>query len=259
MRATYIIFKRELKSYFSSPIAYVVMTLFLLLIGVLFALYVSQFSSYSQQYLMESQRYPGTPVPNIHLNVFAGIFQDMGVIMLFLMPLLTMRMLAEEKRSGSVELLMTYPVRDYEVVLGKYLAGFAVFLIMLCITIIYPVMVQFLIDLNWAVIWINYLGLFLIGGSYLAIGILFSSLTENQIVAGACTFASLLLLWLFSAFQHFSGPVVGEVFDYMSLLSHQIGFTRGVIDSNDVVYFVSFIFLFLFLTLRTLESKKWRA
>lgn len=259
MTRTWPIFKRELKAYFTSPIAYVVTTLFLGITGLFFSIFLSQFVRMSMQFPMYQSRYPNIPPPNINQMLFAGLLGNISVVLLFLIPFVTMRLFAEEKRSGTAELLFSYPVKDSEVVLGKFLASGCLFLMMLALTLIMPLLVEVYGKLSWSVLLSGYLGLFLAGMTYIALGLFYSSLTENQIVAAALSLVTLLALWVIKFFQGTVGETLGSFLSYISLISHQDNFIKGIIDTGDVLYYLCFIFLGLFLTLRSLESRRWRA
>ena len=190
---TWAVFKKELRLYFSSPIAYAVLTIFSLISGWFFY-------NVFGYYVMASMQAAMNPMMARDLSVIEGVlrplFQNMSVIMLLMMPILTMRLFAEEKKSGTIELLLTYPVRDGEVLLGKYLAALAVFAAMLALTLAYPLIMAWVTPLEWGPLATGYLGLLLQGAAFIAIGILISSLTENQIVAAVATFGTLLIFWV---------------------------------------------------------------
>jgi len=180
------------------------------------------------------------------------------VVLLFFIPMLTMRLFAEEKKSGTMELLLTYPVRDGEILVGKFLAAAALYVVLLALTLVYPALVAYFTRVEWGPILTGYLGLVLMGGTFLAVGLLVSSLTENQIVAGFGTFGILLLFWVIGWGAEFAGGTLRTVLQYLSVTEHIDTFSRGLIDTKDVVYHASAIALALFLSLRSLESKRWR-
>jgi len=192
--------------------------------------------------------------------VMRPLFTNMSVVLLFFMPMLTMRLFAEEKRSGTMELLLTYPVRDGEVLAGKFLAAGGLYIVLLGLTVLYPGLVAYFTQgrLEWGPILTGYLGLILVGGTFLAIGLLISSLTENQIVAGFATFGVLLAFWVIGWGAESAGGNLRTVLQYLSITEHMDPFTRGLVDTKDLVYYGSAIALALFLTLRSLESKRWR-
>ncbi|MBI5182275.1 MAG: ABC transporter permease subunit [Nitrospirae bacterium] len=258
MRNFYLIFKKELNSYFYSPIAYVVITIFLIITGYFFYTFFATFSAVSFNAQIDPAMARQYNLLNITESVVRPLFGNISIWMLFLMPLLTMRLFAEEKRSGTIELLLTYPVRDIEVVLGKFAACLGIFAIMLLFTFIYPVMIKIYGRPELGPIITGYIGLFLMGAAFISFGIFASSLTENQVVAAVLSFGVLLLFWIIGYSIGFVSPPLVSVLSYIALTQHLEGFAKGVIDSGDVIYYLNFIMLCLFLTLRALESKRWR-
>lgn len=254
MRALAIL-KKEVRLYFSSPIAYAVFTIFALVAGWFFYNVFAFYALMSMQAAMN-------PMMGRDLSVTEGVlrplFQNISVIMLLMMPILTMRLFAEEKKSGTIELLLTYPVRDGEVLLGKYLAALGVFTGMLALTLVYPVLMAWTTNLEWGPLASGYLGLLLQGAAFIAVGILVSSLTENQIVAAVSTFGILLFFWVISWAADSAGGALGRVISHLSITEHFDSFARGVLDTKDVIYYLNLAILSLFLTLRSLESKRWR-
>jgi ABC-2 type transport system permease protein len=252
---TLAVFKKEMRLYFSSPIAYVVFAIFTLVAGWFFYNVFAFYALISMQSAMNPMMARDMSVTE---GVVRPLFQNISVILLFLMPLLTMRLFAEEKRSGTIELLLTYPLRDGEVLMGKYLAALAVFVIMLGLTLLYPALVAWTARLEWGPLLTGYLGLLLQGAVFIGIGILISSLTENQIVAGVATFGVLLFLWVIAWAAESAGGTLRVVLQHVSVTEHFESFAKGVIDTKDVIYYLNLIILSLFLTLRSLESKRWR-
>jgi len=229
--------QRELKSYFVSPVAYVVIALFLVVCGLLFGLIVLSTREASLRYLLS----------------------NISVVFLFLVPAMTMRLLAEEQGSGTMELLLTNPIRDGEIVVGKYLAAVALLIVMLVLTLYYPA-IMFGVGGNpdRGPLAAGYLGILLIGAAMLSIGLFASSLTRNQIIAGVLTFAILLVLWMSGSLAGNLGGPVGDAAGYLSINDHFQEFPRGVIDTKDVLYFVSIILAGLFLTYLSIQSRRWR-
>jgi ABC-2 type transport system permease protein len=249
------VFKKEMRLFFGSPIAYVVFTFFLLISGWFF----SQIFLYYSDLSMRSFMQPGMAQSlNITESVMRPLFTNMSVVLLFFMPMLTMRLFAEEKKAGTMELLLTYPVRDGEVLAGKFLAAGALYVILLGLTLVYPGLIAYFTRVEWGPILTGYLGLVLTGATFLAVGVLISSLTENQIVAGFGTFGVLLGLWIIGWGAEFAGGTLRAVLQYLSITEHMDTFSRGLIDTKDLVYYGSAIALALFLTLRSLDSKRWR-
>ena len=249
------VWRKEMRLYFGSPVAYVVFTFFLLISGWFFSQIFLFYSDASMRSFMQPQFGQNL---NITENVMRPLFTNMGVVLLFFIPMLTMRLLAEEKKSGTMELLLTYPVRDGEILAGKFLAAAALYVVLLALTLLYPGLVAYFTRVEWGPILTGYLGLVLMGGTFLAVGLLVSSLTENQIVAGFGTFGVLLLFWVIGWGAEFAGGTMRTVLQYLSVTEHIDGFSRGLIDTKDLVYYGSAIALALFLSLRSLESKRWR-
>lgn len=249
------VFKKEMRLYFGSPVAYVVFTFFLLISGWFFSQIFLFYSDASMRSFMQPQMGQNL---NVVDNVMRPLFTNMSVVLLFFIPMLTMRLFAEEKKAGTMELLLTYPVRDGEVLAGKYLAALALYLILLGLTLLYPGLVAYFTRVEWGPILTGYLGLILTGAVFLAVGVLISSLTENQIVAGFGTFGVLLVFWVIGWGAESAGGNLRSVLQYLAIGDHLEGFTRGLIDTKDLVYYVTGVALALFLTLRSLDSKRWR-
>ncbi|MEA2064261.1 MAG: ABC transporter permease subunit, partial [Gemmatimonadota bacterium] len=173
--------------------------------------------------------------------------------LLFMMPLITMKPYSEERKTGTIELLLTYPLSDLEIMLGKFFACFTLLLVMMALTLVYPLFLVLYSQPELGTLASGYLGLILMAASFIALGLFISSLTENQIIAAVATFAILLLFWIL----RWVGA--SELLAYLSVLEHFNNFSQGLIDTRDVVYYLSFTVLWLFMTLRVLESKKWRS
>ena len=250
------VFKKEMRLYFGSPVAYVVFTFFLLISGWFFSQIFLFYSDASMRSFMQPQF--GAQNLNVIESVMRPLFTNMSVVLLFFIPMLTMRLFAEERKAGTFELLLTYPVRDGEVLAGKYLAALALYVLLLVLTLLYPAIIAYFTRVEWGPIFSGYLGLVLTGAVFLAVGVLVSSLTENQIVAGFGTFGVLLGFWIVGWGAEFAGGGMRSVLQYLSIGDHLDGFTRGLIDTKDLIYYLTGIALALFLTLRSLESKRWR-
>ncbi|HEX2184635.1 MAG TPA: ABC transporter permease subunit [Chloroflexota bacterium] len=229
--------RKELYSYLVSPMAYVVTAVFLLVNGFIFYVMVSS---------------PGAEAS------LRPLLPTTAFLLLLIIPVLTMRLLAEEKSTGTIELLMTFPLTDTQVVLGKYLATFLVYLFMLVPTLVYVLVIKVFGNSEWGPLLTAYLGLILLGGTFIAVGMLSSSLARNQIVAGVLGIGLLLMLWVLGAAAGMMGPRLGELVGYLSLTDHFQNFSFGVIDLKDVVFYLSFIAGALFLTVRVVESSRWR-
>jgi ABC-2 type transport system permease protein len=242
-----------------TPIFYITGFFFLLLAGYFFYSNVLYYSLFSIQAMQAAQNPSVIRQLDPQQLIFRPMFGTLAVVLLFLVPLLTMRLLAEEKRSGTAELLFTYPLTDWAVILGKYFSAFLVFAIFLAFTLIHGLIFASLGRLDWGALFTGYLGLLLLGGASLALGLFASSLTENQVVAGVAAFALLLLFWIIGWVQEIGPGDLGWVSQFLSMTDHFENFTRGVIDTRDLIYNLSFIYFFLFLTKRQLESRRWRA
>lgn len=255
MKNVWFLAKKELKAYFSSPIAYVVISVFLLLVGFFFYSLVWWFNSQSMQ--LAQNPYYAQQV-NINQMVYSPLFNNISIILLLMLPLLTMRLFAEEKKIGTEELLFTSPVSVSQIILGKYLASLAVLVVMLLLTGILSLFTFAYGNPEAAPLLVGYLGLFLMGAAFIAVGIFFSSLTENQIVSAILTFGALLLFWILSWAASSAGGMWKGVLDYLSFFQHFDGMTRGVLDTADLAYYLSFSFFGLFLTHAAIQSRRWR-
>ena len=249
------VWKKEMRLYFTSPVAYVIIGIFLLLAGYFFYSIFAFFTMASMQAAMNPQF---ARELNVTDSVMRPLFSNVSVILLLLMPLVTMRLFAEERRSGTLELLLTYPVRDGAVLLGKYLSALSVYAIMLALTLAYPLMLFYFTRVEWGPIMTGYLGLLLMGAAFIAVGVFASSITENQIVAAMVSFAVLLLFWVVGWSADFVGGTWGRVLSHLSLIEHFDSFGKGVLDTKDIIYYVNFVIVALFLTLRSLEARRWR-
>ncbi|MBI3268097.1 MAG: ABC transporter permease subunit [Planctomycetes bacterium] len=235
---------RELTAYFFSPMAYVILTPLLLFTGYIFFI---SFREASQQ------------AGALEMRHFISLFNFLGM---FVAPLLTMRLLAEEKKSGTFEMLVTAPVSDVGIVLSKYIASVLLWIFFLLPGAVYVwILKKFGANPEYGSILCNYVGLILLVGVFLAEGILFSAFTGNQIVAGISSFIALFLLYLVGYVKpnsNWAGVDWNEVFKFMSLFNHYQNFEKGVYDTRDIVYFASLIVFFLFLAVKVVESRRWR-
>ncbi len=249
------VFKKEMRLYFTSPIAWVVLTIFILIAGYFFYSIFEFFAMASMQSAMNPAM--GRDL-NVTDSVLRPLFSNISVILLLLMPLVTMRLFAEERRSGTIELLLTYPVRDGAVLIAKYLAALALYVLMLVLTLVYPAIVAYFARIEWGPLLTGYVGLVLLGATFLAVGVFASSLTENQIIASITTFGILLILWVIGWTADYAGGGWGRVLSHLSILEHFDSFSKGVLDTKDVIYYVDFTIVALFLTLRSLEARRWK-
>lgn len=255
MKNILLICKKELKSYFASPIAYLLLGFFAIVFGFVFYSAVRDFVRQGMQMQMMGR---GMPM-DLSEWVTRPLLGFASTIGLFLTPLITMRLYAEEKRSGTIELLLTSPVRDSEVIVGKWLAALILYACVVGLCLLNFILLFIYGRPDVKPILIGFLGLVLQGGCLLAIGTLISTMTRNQIIAAAVTFFVCLLLWLISLFTAFDTTGWAQVVNYLSIVTHFEGFSKGVMDSKDVIFYLSMIFLGLFLTARSMESLRWRA
>lgn len=258
IRAVSLIFNRELRSYFSSSIAYVVITMFLIITGYFFYNLIATFSIVSFQAQANPMMARQYNLLNVNETVVRPLFGNISIIMLLMTPLLTMRLLAEERKAGTMELLLTYPVRDIEVVMGKYLACLTVFLAMIFSTFLYPGLLLMLGEPELMPIITGYIGIILLGAAFISLGLFTSSLTENQIISASMAFGILFVFWLMSYSVTLVSPGLGQIISYIAITEHLESLAKGVVDTEDIIYYLLFVTLFLFLTLRSLESKRWR-
>jgi ABC-2 type transport system permease protein len=245
---------KEFRSYFASPIAYILIGLFSLLFGWFFYVFLMAFVQQSEQMM----QFGGGGGANVNQMMIRGLFQNTAVIILFVMPMITMRTYSEEKRSGTIELLLTSPLTDLEIIIGKFLGALALYAAMLLVTMIYIAILFRIGNPEWRPIVAGYLGLLLMGGCFLSVGLFISSLTKNQIVAGFLTFATFLMFWIINWMGESSGPTTRDVLNYLSITEHFDDFSRGIIDTKHLVYYLSFITFGLFLTARSVDSERWR-
>ncbi len=235
MSKTIAIALKEFKSYLASPMAYVVTGIFLALTGFFFSI-----------------------SPSTYMETSIRGFSSIGSILLLLLAsVLTMRLLAEERKMGTLELLLTAPVRDSEVIVGKFLGSLGILIVMLAFTFYYPILLMLFGDPDMGPIATGYLGLFLLGGASLAVGLFASSLTSNQIVAAVVTGGILFTLWFVGTAASFLPKALGAVIGYFSLAFYFPDFTSGIIDTRGIIYYLSITVLFLFLAVRSLENSRW--
>jgi ABC-2 type transport system permease protein len=254
MNNVLIICRKELKSYFASPIAYALMGFFALVAGYFFYAATAIFVVRGQEMMMMGR---GMPM-DVNEWVIRPVLMNISVIGLFLIPGITMRLFAEEKRSGTIELLATSPVHDLEIILGKWLAAFIMYAAIIAVAGLNLAMLFAYGRPDWKPILVGFLGLLLQGGGLLAIGTFVSTTTRNQIIAFFATFAVCLLLWVLDWVTAFETSTWSKVLSYMSVVTHFEPFSKGVLDTKNVVFYITVIFFGLFLTSRSLESLRWR-
>ncbi len=253
MRTVLAITRKELESYFASTIGYIVTTLFLVLTGIFFYIYLVFYLQNAQM----AGSYGGGEGMDVAQSIMRPLFSNLGFFGLIVFPLITMRLLAEEKKLGTYELLMTSPVSVPQLVIGKFLGAVSLILVILILTSVYPLVLFIFGKPDAGPILAGYLGLLLLSSAFLAVGILCSSLTENQIVAAVLSFVFLIVFWILN-FVTRSEAWYGKLAQYASIYQRFDDFTQGVIKVNDVFYYVSFAFVALFITGIVLQSQRWK-
>lgn len=245
---------KELRGYFASPIAWVTVGLFALLVG---GFYVTSLFYFIRQ-SMQFEQFGQTQPINVNQYLIRPLFLNVSVIALFVLPMITMRTYSEEKRSGTIELLLTSPLTDFQIIMGKFLGALTLYIVMLLVTVVHIGALFLYGQPEWQSIASGYLGLLLMGGAFISVGLFLSSTTKNQIVAGMLTFSVLLLLWITSWFADSASPTVAAILNYLSITQHFDDFAKGVIDTTHMVYYLSFIAFGLFLTVKSVDTERWR-
>jgi ABC-2 type transport system permease protein len=261
MKNSLAIAKKELNIYFATPIAYVMFTLFVVIGSYYFITAVNGYEAISRQYAMMQNQEVLSRL-NFQDIIFRGLFGWLGVILLFIVPFLTMRLIAEEKRAKTMELLFTTPVTPAEIVAGKYFAALAMLAVALGLTLLYPALIaryaaSAAAGVEWSSVLLGYLGLFLLGAALMSVGLFISALTESQAIAGIIGFFLSLMLWVIGFSAATAEGTSKEVLQFLSVVSHLEGFSKGVIDLKDLVFFASLITLGLFATHRAVEAHRW--
>ena len=255
MRNVFIIWRKEMRSYFVSPVAYLLLAMFAVIFGFFFWNILGYFVFTGMESQMRGEMFP----MNVNEQVIRPLLSNVGVIGLFFIPMITMRLFSEEKRSGTIELLVTSPIRDGEIILGKWLAALTLYGVLLLLTALNFIFLFKYGNPDWKPLAIGYLGLLLQAAALLAIGMFISTLTKNQIIAGAATFGVCLLLWVLEWAGGYETATWAKVLSYMSVVTHIGSFSKGMLDSKDAVYYVTLTFLGIFFTARSLESLRWRS
>lgn len=255
MYKSIFVYTKELKHYFQSITAYVTITIFLFLSGYFFHSIFKYYNFLSFQ-AAKNQYYPESL--NLVESVTRPLLNNMSIILLLVLPLLTMRLIAEERRQGTFELLLSYPVSDASVVVGKFAAALTTFLTMLAGTVVFPVLLAVFADPEPGPVLSGYLGLVLLGCTFIAMGTFFSSLTSSQLVAGVATFGVSLFFLIIGWAAPFVGATFARILTQFSLLLHFDSFSKGIIDVRDITYYLFVTGFFLFLTVKSLESTRWR-
>jgi ABC-2 type transport system permease protein len=259
MQSFYAVYRKEMGHYFVSPIAYIFIGLFLFLSAYFFNYFLSAMIQQASMMAMQGMRFGAPPEVDVPGQVMRAFFGLLSTLILFFTPILTMGVYAEERKRGTMELLMTSPVTETQIVLGKFLASLTLFALMLLPTASYLIFMCLRSDPMppWRMLLAGYAGVLLLGGSLLALGTFISSLTENQLIAAVLTFAAFLFVWVLDLGSNASGGI-GAVVQYLSVIRHYDDFTRGIIDTSALIYYLSFIALFIFLTVRSIDSMRWR-
>jgi ABC-2 type transport system permease protein len=245
---------KEIRAYFASPVAYVVIGLFALLFGYFYVAMLNWFVQQGTQMSMGM----GPTTLNVNQQMIRPLLLNTTVVLLFVLPMITMRTYAEEKRSGTMELLLTSPLTDMQIILGKFLGAMTLYASMLAVTLVYIGLLYAFGTPEWKPILTSYIGLLCMGGCFIAVGLLISSLTRNQIVAGMLTFGVFLLLWVIDWIGAFAGPTLEPIVNYLSITQHFDDFAKGVIDTRHLIYYLSFVTFGLFLTAKSVDSERWR-
>ncbi len=259
MKKTIAIFEKELKSFFYSPMAYVVIAVFTALAGVFFYLYLSNFVEAAFMDQIRSQQYRQMPQKfNVNLMLIRPYFWNIALISIFTLPAITMRLFSEEKKQGTLELLYTTPVSSVQIILGKFFAGLAFYAVLLIPTILFQTLLFTYGNPELLPVISGYIGLLFLGSAFISVGLFISTLTENQIIAAIGGFALSLFLWVVGWGASYAGPTLAPVLEYISIVNHFEDFAQGVIDSTHVAYYVIFSFVGIYLSLKSIESVKWR-
>ncbi|NMB74052.1 MAG: ABC transporter permease subunit [Myxococcales bacterium] len=259
MRNVFAIVRKELLQYFTTSVAYWVFAVFSLVTSFFF---IRILTFFQRSIMLNSQMRPQMlQYMNFTDQVLAPLFYNAAVILIFVAPFLTMRLIAEERRARTFDLLLTNPVTPFQIALGKYLASLVVLLVMVLLTLVYPLLVSAYAEVGavaWSTVFTGLLGIFLLGASFTAIGMFVSSLTQSQVVAAFLTFLVLLLLWVVGWAGADNAGLAREILTGLSAIEHIRGFAKGVIDLKDLAYYASLIGLGLFFTHRSIETLRWR-
>ena len=257
MKNIFTIAGKEIRSLFVSPIAYVVMTGFLLLGGWFFFNLLFRFS-YLLTLYTNFQNFRGVESLNLNEYVIGPLLHNLAIVLVIMVPIITMRTFAEERKNGTYELLLTSPLTVTQIVLGKFLGCLSFMTIIILLTGIYPAILFIYGNPEWGILATGYLAFFSLATVFVSIGLLTSSVTENQIIAAVSCFVALLLLYLLSWPAETTGTALGQVLKHLSVIEHFSEMVKGVIDTRDLVYFLSLIFFSLFLTHRCVEASRWK-
>jgi ABC-2 type transport system permease protein len=257
MRNIFAIVERELRAYFNSPIAYVMLTGFLFLSGIVFQGILTNVLEYQLRSAMQSAQMGARPIDAPYI-ITREFMNTVSVLLLFMVPMMTMGLFAEEKKRGTIELLLTAPLTDLQVVLGKFFAAVSFLVILLATTLIPVSLLYYFGSPASGPILAIYLGVFLYGLAAISIGVFVSTLTENQIISGILGFVIALALWFLEFLSSRAEGATKAVMEYLSVINHLSDFMRGIIASSHIIFYVSLTLVGLFLTYRSIESLRWR-
>jgi ABC-2 type transport system permease protein len=245
---------KELRGYFASPIAWVLLGVFAIAFGWFFQAYLGYFVQQS----MQAQLGGGPSHANVNVTMIRPVLSNASVLVLFLLPMVTMRTYSEEKRSGTVELLLTSPITDFDIIMGKFLGAVGLYAAMLLVTMVYISILFYYGNPEWKPIVTGYIGLLLMGSCFISAGLFVSSTTKNQMVAGGVTFIVALMFWIVNWLADSAGPTASAILSYLSITEHFDDFSKGILDTKHFIFYLSFIAFGLFLTLKSVDSERWR-
>jgi ABC-2 type transport system permease protein len=255
MRNILAIAGKEVRSYFASPIAYIVIGVFALLYGYFYIVMLSYFVRQSMQ-LGQFGPQGGQPM-NVNQQMLRPLMQNVTILILFMLPAITMRTYSEEKRSGTIELLLTSPITDFQIVMGKFLGALALYAVMIGVTLIHVAILFVYGRPEWKPILTTYVGLLLLGGCFISVGMFISTLTKNQVVSFMATFGVFLFLWIITWIGSVM-PSAEGLTTYLSIIDHFEDFNKGIVDTTHLIYYISFITFGLFLTAKSVDSERWK-
>lgn len=254
MRNFWIIYKKEMRTYFVSPIAYAILTFFLLISGFFYWNIIKAYSDYSYKVVQYPEAYL-----SISEYIVRPFFNNISVIMLFLLPILTMRLIAEERHSGTLKLLLSYPIKDIELLTAKFFSAISMLIIMFLLTFPFPLFLYSLGSPETGPFITNYLGIILMGTAFISLGLFASTITDKQVVAAVISFGALISFWVINWARESVGIKLKALLDEISILHHMENFSRGVISTHDIAYYILFTGFFFFLAMIALESRTWRS
>jgi ABC-2 type transport system permease protein len=258
MKATLVIFKKEFAGFFKSPLFYFLSFMMTILLSILFSISLDKFAQTSANAMLQFGTQP--QLLNIHYSVFLPHLSIINLILIFLIPALTMKLISDEKKARTFDLLLTSPINSYSIVIGKYLAALVTILGLIAVSFVYPVLSRRVFEFSWAPTMVAASGIFLVAAVYTAMNLFASSLTENGLVAFVLSIVFNLSIWFIGALnESFDGTTSKAILEHISLNNHLAGMIEGTIRTDGLVFFLSLIFLFCFLTERVVESSRWRA